>query len=42
MQEYGIPVDMVAGVSIGSLIGGLYAESPKELEFKAKMWFQVS
>ncbi|PKI82893.1 hypothetical protein MVES1_003641 [Malassezia vespertilionis] len=25
MEEYGIPIDMVGGTSIGSLVGGLYA-----------------
>lgn len=25
MEEYGIPIDHIAGTSIGALIGGLYA-----------------
>lgn len=25
MEEYGIPIDHIAGTSIGALVGGLYA-----------------
>uniref|UniRef100_A0A0N5AG90 Cyclic nucleotide-binding domain-containing protein n=1 Tax=Syphacia muris TaxID=451379 RepID=A0A0N5AG90_9BILA len=39
MQEEKIPVDMIGGVSIGSLIGGLYADCPTTLKEKANQWF---
>ena len=34
LEEYGIPVDMVAGTSMGALVGGLYAvgHTPAELD----------
>ncbi|TKR68373.1 hypothetical protein L596_024363 [Steinernema carpocapsae] len=42
MREHGIPVDIVGGTSIGSMIGGLFAEAPEEnLEPRAKSWFVV-
>ncbi|CAJ0585225.1 unnamed protein product, partial [Mesorhabditis spiculigera] len=40
MTELGIPVDMVGGTSIGSMIGGLFAETPDSaLGPRAKNWF---
>lgn len=43
IQEHGIPVDIVGGTSIGSMIGGIFAENPRgDLEAKARSWFQVS
>ncbi|UMM24809.1 hypothetical protein L5515_004871 [Caenorhabditis briggsae] len=43
LREEGIPVDIVGGTSIGSLIGGLYAESPDDqiVEQRAASWFSV-
>ena len=42
MRELGIPVDIVGGTSIGSMIGGLFAETPDStLELRAKTWFTV-
>ncbi|CAD6188466.1 unnamed protein product [Caenorhabditis auriculariae] len=43
LREEGIPVDIVGGTSIGSMIGGLYAETPNEevVEKRAGSWFQV-
>ncbi|KAK0417628.1 hypothetical protein QR680_013118 [Steinernema hermaphroditum] len=42
MREHGIPVDIVGGTSIGSMIGGLFAEAPEDnLEPRAKSWFVV-
>ena len=34
LEEYGIPVDMVAGTSMGALVGGLYAvgHTPAEMD----------
>jgi len=31
LEEYGIPVDMVGGTSIGSMIGGLFAQQPYDI-----------
>uniref|UniRef100_A0A1I7XT43 Swiss cheese n=1 Tax=Heterorhabditis bacteriophora TaxID=37862 RepID=A0A1I7XT43_HETBA len=43
IREQGIPIDIVGGTSIGSMIGGLYAETPDErVEERAKSWFSVS
>lgn len=42
MRELGIPVDVVGGTSIGSMIGGIFAETPDpKLEVRAKSWFMV-
>uniref|UniRef100_A0A914WFW7 lysophospholipase n=1 Tax=Plectus sambesii TaxID=2011161 RepID=A0A914WFW7_9BILA len=42
MREHGIPVDIVGGTSIGSMIGGLYCEAPDEpLVPRARVWFQM-
>lgn len=42
MRDHGIPVDIVGGTSIGSMVGGLYAEDPhQDLEARAKSWFVV-
>lgn len=42
MREQGIPVDIVGGTSIGSMIGGLYAETPdNRVEDRARSWFEV-
>ncbi|CAJ0941104.1 unnamed protein product, partial [Mesorhabditis belari] len=42
MRELGIPVDVVGGTSIGSMIGGIFAETPDpSLELRAKSWFMV-
>lgn len=43
IQEYGIPVDCVAGVSIGSFMGGLYCDSPRkweQIKSRAVRWFR--
>lgn len=42
IQEHGIPIDMIGGTSIGSLIGGLYAQEADGTEQRAKSWFMVS
>lgn len=44
MQEVGIPIDMVAGTSIGSFIGGLYGEERNQtrLTQRAREWSAVS
>uniref|UniRef100_A0A914EL40 Uncharacterized protein n=1 Tax=Acrobeloides nanus TaxID=290746 RepID=A0A914EL40_9BILA len=41
MREHGIPVDIVGGTSIGSLVGALFSENPTstEIEARAKSWF---
>jgi len=43
MQEYGIPIDMVGGTSIGSFVGALWAEerSPEAIADRAKRWCDV-
>ncbi|KAF1761098.1 hypothetical protein GCK72_009352 [Caenorhabditis remanei] len=43
LREEGIPVDIVGGTSIGSLIGGLFAETPDDtiVETRAASWFNV-
>ncbi|VDM09422.1 unnamed protein product [Wuchereria bancrofti] len=41
MQEHGIPIDMIGGTSIGSMIGGLYAQEVEDLEQRAKSWFMM-
>ncbi|GMT19677.1 hypothetical protein PFISCL1PPCAC_10974 [Pristionchus fissidentatus] len=42
IREAGIPVDIVGGTSIGSMIGGLFAESPNaSIEERARSWFEV-
>lgn len=41
IREQGIPIDIVGGTSIGSLIGGIYADTPDErVEERAKAWFE--
>lgn len=42
IQEHGIPIDMIGGTSIGSMIGGLYAQEIEDVEQRAKSWFMVS
>lgn len=42
MQEHGIPIDMIGGTSIGSLIAGLYAQANEDVEQRAKSWFLVT
>jgi len=44
LHENGIPVDIVGGTSIGSLISGILATNPnnmENLEEKASKWFLV-
>ncbi|VIO92269.1 Hypothetical UPF0028 protein ZK370.4 in chromosome III, putative [Brugia malayi] len=41
IQEHGIPIDMIGGTSIGSMIGGLYAQEVEDLEQRAKSWFMM-
>ena len=42
LREHGIPVDIVGGTSIGSMIGGVYAENPGgDYEKRIKSWFDV-
>ncbi|CAB3402925.1 unnamed protein product [Caenorhabditis bovis] len=43
LREQGVPVDIVGGTSIGSLIGGLYAETPDDVvvEQRASSWFHA-
>ncbi|VDK36835.1 unnamed protein product [Gongylonema pulchrum] len=41
MREHGIPIDMIGGTSIGSLISGLYALSDEDVEHRAKSWFLI-
>ncbi|KAE9551779.1 hypothetical protein FO519_005016 [Halicephalobus sp. NKZ332] len=44
LQHYGIPVDIVGGTSIGSMVGGLYAENPwkiDKLNLRAHSWFDM-
>ncbi|XP_033114501.1 patatin-like phospholipase domain-containing protein 7 isoform X2 [Anneissia japonica] len=43
LQEYGIPIDMVGGVSIGAFNGALYCEdlSWQKMEARAKNWSYV-
>lgn len=42
--EAGIPVDMIGGTSIGSLMGALYAEerSYSRMRMRAREWAMVS
>lgn len=43
LKEHGIPVDIVGGTSIGSMIGGAYAENPNsDYEKRVSSWFTVS
>lgn len=44
LQEVGIPIDMVAGVSIGALIGALYCleKDLTRVTQKAREWSMVS
>lgn len=44
INEAGIPVDMVGGTSIGSLMGALYAEekSSSRMRVRAREWAMVS
>lgn len=42
LKEHGIPVDIVGGTSIGSMVGGVFAVNPRsEYEKKVASWFQV-
>ncbi|GMR44302.1 hypothetical protein PMAYCL1PPCAC_14497 [Pristionchus mayeri] len=42
LREAGVPVDIVGGTSIGSMIGGLFAESPNaSIEERARSWFEI-
>ena len=44
LRENGIPVDMVGGTSIGSMIGGILASNPYDMglfENKTEGWFKV-
>ena len=43
MTDYGIPIDMVGGTSIGSFVGALWAEerSPEAVADRAKKWCDV-
>lgn len=43
MEESGIPIDIVGGTSIGSFIGGLYAEERSAVRTKqrAREWSKV-
>lgn len=43
MEESGIPIDIVGGTSIGSFIGGLYAEERSAVRTKqrAREWAKV-
>uniref|UniRef100_A0A915CNT3 PNPLA domain-containing protein n=1 Tax=Ditylenchus dipsaci TaxID=166011 RepID=A0A915CNT3_9BILA len=44
LREHGIPVDIVGGTSIGSMIGGIFAGDPhqdRDFESTAKSWFMV-
>lgn len=43
MTDYGIPIDMVGGTSIGSFVGALWAEerSPEAVADRAKRWCDV-
>lgn len=42
--EAGIPVDLIGGTSIGSLMGALYAEdrSHSRMRMRAREWAMVS
>lgn len=44
LSEAGIPVDLIGGTSIGSLIGGLYAEerSVSRMTVRARQWAMVT
>lgn len=43
LTEAGIPVDLIGGTSIGSLMGALYAEdrSYNRMRMRAKQWAMV-
>lgn len=43
LNEAGIPIDMVGGTSIGSLMGALYAEekSNSRMRVRAREWAMV-
>ncbi|KAL4003667.1 Cyclic nucleotide-binding domain family protein [Acanthocheilonema viteae] len=41
IQEHGIPIDMIGGTSIGSMISGLYAQEVEGVEQRAKSWFMM-
>ena len=43
LTEYGIPVDMVGGTSIGAFMGALYSEerSYSQIRIRAKQWAEV-
>lgn len=42
MKDFGVPIDIVGGVSIGSFIGALYCENPDlaTLTQRARDWFK--
>lgn len=44
LHEAGIPVDLVGGTSIGSMMGALYAEerSYSRMRIRAREWAMVS
>lgn len=44
LAEYGIPVDMVGGTSIGAFMGALYSEERNysQMRIRAKQWAEVS
>lgn len=44
LREAEIPIDIVAGVSIGSFIGGVYCDSPDVVTTtqRAREWFMVN
>ncbi|KAI1729156.1 patatin-like phospholipase domain-containing protein [Ditylenchus destructor] len=42
LREHGIPVDIVGGTSIGSMIGGIFASDPnQDLKSIARAWFMM-
>jgi predicted acylesterase/phospholipase RssA len=42
IRNYGVPIDIVGGTSIGSLIGGIFAENPEgDVVDRARAWFMV-
>lgn len=43
LMEYGIPVDMVGGTSIGAFMGALYSEERNysQIRIRAKQWAEV-
>ncbi|VDN04401.1 unnamed protein product [Thelazia callipaeda] len=41
IHEHGIPIDMIGGTSIGSMISGLYAQTHEDVEQRAHSWFMM-